>query len=248
MSENRIHITAELAGIPFELICRNKKHRNFFKDYLTQKDPRFTFEITEEDLDKEKEYLERIPDTVYRDYEFSLENSAIHRKVMNELVKHNIVLLHGSALSMDGEAVIFSAKSGTGKSTHTRLWREVYGDRVVMIDDDKPLLKTEGDKIIVYGTPWNGKHHLGSNTSAPLKAIVKLTRGETNSIVGMNKADAFQLLLRQVYMPEDKDLVKSVLKTENEILNCIPFFLLKCNMEKEAAEISYQGIFEEIRR
>ena len=59
MSENRIHITAELAGIPFEVICRNKKHRNFFKDYLSQKEPLFLCEITEEDLDKEKEYLER---------------------------------------------------------------------------------------------------------------------------------------------------------------------------------------------
>ena len=80
---------------------------------------------------------------------------------------------------MDGEAYIFTAVSGTGKSTHAMLWREVFGERVRMINDDKPLIRiTPEGKAVVYGTPWDGKHHLSKNSAFPLKAICWLTRAK----------------------------------------------------------------------
>lgn len=91
------------------------------------------------------------------------------------LLYYNILLMHGSALCMDGEAYIFAAPSGTGKSTHARLWREVFGDRVWMINDDKPLVRVEEERAFVFGSPWCGKHKLGCNGSARLKAVVELT-------------------------------------------------------------------------
>ena len=84
---------------------------------------------------------------------------------------------------MDGAAYLFTAPSGTGKSTHTRLWREVFGDRVWMINDDKPMLRISENLVTAYGTPWNGKHHISRNASAPLKAIVQLNRGKENIIM-----------------------------------------------------------------
>jgi hypothetical protein len=242
-----------IADIVFEVSCQYHTTRNLCRDYPAQPDDPVceTVCITPEDLEGERQRLLRKKnpgELLEASTPEALERLHLCRRISELLTKYNRVLFHGSSLAIDGRGVLFTAKSGTGKSTHTRLWRQEFGDRVRMINDDKPFLHIAEDGITVYGTPWRGKHALGDNVSAPLKAIVKLTRGETNSIAGMNKADAFQLLLRQVYMPEYKDLVKSVLKTENEILNSIPFFLLKCNMEKEAAEISYQGIFEERRR
>lgn len=107
-----------------------------------------------------------------------LENNAIHILVADKLVDYNVLMLHGSALAFDGEGIIFSVKSGTGKSTHSRHWREVFGSRVRMIND-KPMLNI--NEMKVYGTPWNGKHRLGNNNSAPIKAIVKIERAEVKT-------------------------------------------------------------------
>ena len=114
----------------------------------------------------------------------------LHALLAEKLVAYGALLMHGSALCMDGNAYIFTAKSGTGKSTHARLWREAFGDRVWMINDDKPMIRV--DEMRVYGTPWDGKHHLSRNASAPLKAIVKLERAEENRVAPLAKADAFQ--------------------------------------------------------
>lgn len=113
-----------------------------------------------------------------------LETLAVYRKICEKLVNDNIILVHSSVPMVNGQAVMFLAPSGTGKSTHSRLWRQVYGDRVTMINDDKPLVSVhtddEGTHLTVYGTPWCGKHGIETNTSAPVKAIFILKRSETN--------------------------------------------------------------------
>ena len=113
-----------------------------------------------------------------------------------KLIEKGVLLVHGSALCVDGQAVVFVAPSGTGKSTHARLWREVYGEQIWMINDDKPMLKIEGDQVLVYGTPWDGKHHLSRNASAPLKAMVHVKRSESNAIMPLNRADAFPVMMK----------------------------------------------------
>lgn len=247
MTDNRYDFCVKLADVPFRVICRNEKNRSFFREYFTDDIPLFCCEINDEDIRKEEQNLEDIARKgtriSYADPSYSLENSAIHRKIADELIRCGVILMHGSALGYNGEAVIFSAASGTGKSTHTGIWRKVYGSEVTMIDDDKPFLKKEGDIYQVYGTPWNGKHHIGSNIHMPLKAVVQLTRGQENSIVPMTKIQAFQLLLRQVYQPEDRELMKLVINECNDIVNTAAFHLLACNMEDEAAETAMKGIF-----
>ena len=96
---------------------------------------------------------------------------------------------------MDSNGYLFTAPSGTGKRTHVRIWRQYFGDRVWMIDDDKPLLQINDSEIIVWGSPWNGKHRLGRNASAPLKAAIFLTRDTTNHIEPLETADAFEVLM-----------------------------------------------------
>ena len=122
----------------------------------------FSIEIVQENIDYEREQSrledEREGLEVRSFSDEYLETLAVYRKIAKELLNFDTVLFHGSVLEMNGEAVAFTAVSGTGKSTHARLWRERFGDAVTMINDDKPLIKLAEDQAIAYGTPWCGKH------------------------------------------------------------------------------------------
>ena len=132
--------------------------------------------------------------------------------------------------------------AGTGKSTHARLWRKKFGKRVVMINDDKPLIRISGDAAIVYGTPYNGKHRVGSNISVPLKAICILEQGAMNHIEPIDKAEAYSFLLQQVYHPEDRAAFLKTLALLKQLTEHVSMYRLGCNMDPEAAEVSYNGM------
>ena len=143
---------------------------------------------------------------------------------------------------MDGAAYLFTAPSGTGKSTHTRLWREVFGDRVWMINDDKPMLRISENLVTAYGTPWNGKHHISRNASAPLKAIVQLNRGKENIIEPMSNADAFTVVMKQALTSKTPSVMSRIIQLEKNLLNSVDFYKLSCNMEPKAAKVAWQAI------
>ncbi len=168
-----------------------------------------------------------------------LELLALYRKIVTALVDYDILLFHGSALSMDGRGYIFTAKSGTGKSTHAAIWRRCFGERVVMINDDKPLLKISDGEVVVFGTPWCGKHGLGTNASAPLDAIAVIERADTNSISRCPDSDAFLHLYNQIYRIPDKDKMARTLKLIDKLRSSVSIYVLKCNMDDSAAEIAY---------
>ena len=130
-----------------------------------------------------------------------LETLALYRKIVERLLEWDTLLFHGSCISVDSKAYLFTAKSGTGKSTHTQLWKKLFGERAVFINDDKPLLKISAQGVTVYGTPWDGKHHRSTNTSCPLKAVCILTRNTENSIQRIDKKAALPMLCQQSYRP-----------------------------------------------
>ena len=236
----------EIAGVPAEIRCRFPENEDFFEDYRTEKEPLFSIEPQEEDLLRSQANFERVAEregfSPYTPSKAYLENAAIHGLLAEKLTEYQVLLMHGSALCMDGQAYIFTAKSGTGKSTHALLWREVYGDRVWMINDDKPMLKVSGDGVTVYGTPWDGKHRLSRNASAPLKAIVKLERGEQNRIEPLRGADAYVTLFRQCFGSLKPEVGRRIAEMEKQILTTIPFYSLYCNMDPDAARVSYEGM------
>ncbi|MBR0160668.1 MAG: hypothetical protein IJQ02_05225 [Oscillospiraceae bacterium] len=169
-----------------------------------------------------------------------LEKLAVYRKIAERLPAFDTFLFHGSAVAVNGECYLFTAKSGTGKSTHTRLWRELLGQAAVMVNDDKPLIRLTETGALACGTPWDGKHRLSSNIMVPLKAICILERGETNSICEMEKTDAFPTLLQQTYRPADPAGLKKTLELIHRLNVC--FFHLRCNMDISAAELSYRAM------
>lgn len=158
-----------------------------------------------------------------------------------KLVDFTGMMLHASAIAMDGQAYLFSADSGVGKSTHSRLWQQVFGDqRVTIINDDKPALRLRDGVWYVYGTPWSGKYGLNHNLCYPLAGICFLERSKTNKIVPYTKNDIVFQFLKQTYRPKDTKRSDKLLTLIGDLLETIPVWQLECNMEPEAAYIAWE--------
>lgn len=204
--------------------------------------PVFEVNVTQTDIDREREKnkkedaFEGLPIMDYSDS--YLETLAVYRKIAEKLPFYDCFLFHGSVVAVKGAGYLFTAKSGTGKSTHTRLWRELLGEAAVMINDDKPLLCVKEEESFVYGTPWNGKHHLSCNAYVLLKAICILERAEENQIREITKTRALPMLLQQAYRPADPNSLVKTLQLIDR-LN-VKYYYMGCNMDISAAKLAYQ--------
>ena len=234
----------ELAGIPLRIKCRHIENLEFFDGYYTDKTPEFTIEPNDElirSVQTDFDHMNAAEEQPIVSYNESfLENNAIHILAVEKLLEYNVLMLHGSALAIDGKGIIFTAKSGTGKSTHTRLWREVFGSRVLMVNDDKPLIRVDEAKI--YGTPWNGKHHLSCNISVPLKAIVKLERATENTVVPASVKDALTTMMKRGHIPAEQRQKTLLMDLYIRLINSVPFYNLECNMDPDAARVAYNTL------
>ena len=238
--------TLALAGLRVGVSSQFERTREFCQEYLTEGPADFTVSIEPADL--RAEYWKAYREAELEGIEFQkipppfLEPLTVYRKIADAMLDFDTLLFHGSAISVDGEGYLFTAVSGTGKSTHTRLWREHFGDRAVMVNDDKPLLRVEKDRVYVCGSPWNGKHGLGTNTMVPLKGLCVLTRAEENSIVPLTPMEAMPSLLQQTHRPNDPASTGKVLALLSRLSNCTGLYRLGCNMNPEAAIVAYNGM------
>lgn len=205
-------------------------------EYQTDGEPDFEVEITDRDIDAERR-------TINADFLGGwIEVSAVYRKIAEIMPEYGTFMLHGSAIAVDGEGYLFTAKSGTGKSTHTRLWREFLGDRAVMVNDDKPFIRVTDDEARIYGTPYSGKEGLNTNMSVPLSAICVLERSETNRIRQVDFSDVYPILVQQTYHPSDREMFNRTLELLDRLSRHVSFYRLACNKEREAAEVSYNAM------
>ena len=168
-----------------------------------------------------------------------LETLAVYRKIADKMIDYDTILFHGSVIAVDGIGYLFTAKSGTGKSTHTRLWRELFGERAVMVNDDKPLIKVSENGIMVCGTPWDGKHRLSTNISVPLKAVCVLERSEGNHIEKVTADSVYNMLVQQVYRPQSPQKLLKTLQLIDVLSENVGLYRLGCNMDISAAELAY---------
>lgn len=231
-----------LAGMTVHVTSLYDEVHDMCRDYATEpKSDCMEILTSEADIeyesrvsDEERELEGLPPYTFAAPY---LETLAVYRKIAEKALEHNVMLLHGSVIAVDGEGYMFTAASGTGKSTHVRLWRELFGDRAVMINDDKPLIDVTEPRV--YGTPWDGKHHLSTNTSVPLKAICILERGRENSIEKLTVEEAASTIIQQSYRPRDMRQMQLMLAQLAVLMGKVAFYRLRCNMDPSAARLSY---------
>ena len=236
----------ELAGHVLELRTMYRNVHAFWREYVSEGEPEFVIETGKADIEDERVRARRSAERDGRSDIYStdeqLEALAVYRLVAEHMTKYGVLLFHGSAIAVDGEAYIFTAPSGTGKSTHAALWRKYLGDRAVMINDDKPMIGISPDGARVFGTPYNGKHSLGTNSSAPLRAICILGRGAENSICEITAAEAYQTIVQQTLRPRDPAQMNKLLDVLDKVLSETPLYRLGCDMSKEAVDLSFNTI------
>lgn len=152
------------------------------------------------------------------------------------LLDHEGFMLHSSAVILDGKAWLFSAPSGTGKSTHTEKWLRLFG--AAYLNDDKPALRLVDGVWMAYGTPWSGKHDLSSPRGVPLGGIAVLGRAEENSIQRMDPAQALPYLMSQTAYRLSAARMDILLRLMDTLLRQVPVWELKCRNDDEAAILS----------
>lgn len=235
--------TYKIADKIIEIISLHEKVQQYCKDYLCDGEPDFTIVTSQDDVDYERARSAKTAAVEGRIYLESsddyLEELAVYRKIAEKMPEYDTFLFHGSAVAVDGQTYLFTAKSGTGKSTHTRLWRKLLGDYAVMVNDDKPLIHVNDGSVTIFGTPYNGKHRLSTNIALPLKAVCILERSEENYIRRITKTEAYTMLLQQSYRPLDSSALAKTLVLIDKMADNVAFWRLGCNMDISAAELSY---------
>ncbi len=215
--------------------------REYCRPYLTQREPEFFVEVTGEDLIRQQAALDQEADEEgLRRRKFPdpfLERTVIQVKIAEKLLERGTLLLHGSAVAVDGQAYFFTAPCGTGKSTHTRLWRELFGDRAVMVNDDKVFLQLRQEGVWAYGSPWTGKHGIGTNISMPLKGICFLQRGTENRIQKAERQKWQPELIHQCFLPDER-----YLPLVWQLAQRIPLWEMSCTKDPQAAAIAYEAM------
>ena len=153
--------------------------------------------------------------------------------------RHKTVKIHASVTELNGKALIFLGKSGTGKSTHSRLWRE-FVPGCTLLNDDEPFVRIfDNDPVRVYGAPWSGSTPCYKNESAEVAAIVYLYQNPENKLRKLNKIEALSLLYSSsVMFRSDPDNKNMVFDTVTEIVNRIPFYRLDCRPDREAVMLT----------
>ena len=231
----------KIAGYVGKVHSRFDSTKDYCRSYLTEEDAEFEVFVTPEDLAFEQaELLAEAKAEGMKPRKFTdpfLDRAAIQRKFANYLFGHSILLCHGSTVAVDGKAYLFTAKCGTGKSTHTRLWREVFGDRAQMVNDDKPFLVLTESGVLACGAPWSGKHGLDTNITVPLAGICILERGANNVIRSIPAGEALPRLLHETHCPEGQE--SRFRELVEQLASQTALWRMECTKEKEAAEVAH---------
>lgn len=169
-----------------------------------------------------------------------LESLAVYRKIAEKMLSFDGFLMHGVAIDVESKGIIFTAKSGVGKTTHTRLWQKHLGDKMIVVNGDKPLIRIKDGKAYAYGTPWAGKEGMHKNTRVRVSKICFLERSETNECYPVEKKEVFEKLFSQVYIPTGAQKYLKTLDLVSALINAVDFYKIKCNMDLSAAKTAYE--------
>lgn len=232
----------EIAQIPVGINTSLNCLDEHCKAYATDRTPFFTVTTDAEDIEYERQ--KSIEECAYEGLPFpgyppeELENTAVYRKIALKLPEYDALVFHGSAVAVDGKAYLFTAKSGTGKTTHTNLWLKNIRNSFI-VNGDKPVLRIIDGISCVCGTPWMGKEELGCNCIVPLGGICFLSKGETNVITKAGFGAVYPKLIGQSFRPSDSAMLLKTMKLIERIGSSVPLYEMSCNMDDEAAFTSY---------
>jgi hypothetical protein len=169
------------------------------------------------------------------------ESYLLYRRICERMPRYGVFLLHAAVVEMEGRGYAFSARRGTGKSTHTELWQSHFKGRATVINGDKPLIRRAPDgRFWAYGTPWCGKEGKGVNRRCPLNAICFLEQGTKNHVSVTSTADAAARIMEATVLPPDPDGQDRMAALVGAAVRDIPALTLTCRPDAEAVEVAYE--------
>lgn len=233
--ENQIYVS--LAGMTAEINYIRRRIPRFFSDYLIEK-PETVDVVATATPEGVAAELAAEPTAGA----FNAETACIFRCIAERSPFFGSFLFHCAAISYEGEGYLFGALSGTGKSTHISLWRQYLGDKVEIVNGDKPLLRMNGEAPEVCSTPWAGKEGWQNHSIVPLRGICLLCRGDENKIERVDPKEYMRLIIQQVYLPRDKEALFLTLGLLDQILQKVPLYLLHCDISEKAVKTSFEAL------
>ncbi len=237
--------TIEIAGHTARVESLFDSTLHYCAAYLTEKAPQWHIKVTRAAMEEEQ----RLADAEavregFRHRTFSepfLERAVVQRAMAEHLFRQDVLLLHGSAVALDGRGYLFLAKSGTGKSTHTRLWREQFA-QAQMINDDRPFVRMQGQTPMLCGAPWSGKHGLHTNLTAALCGICILRRGREDHIRPACPEEALPILLHETFCPAQASLAARHRELVEALAQRVPLWSMDCTPTAQAAVLAYRAM------
>ena len=210
-------------------------------DYTVNGDARvdFTVSATPDQIAAEREVGEAEFTDGY------LESIVLYRNIAEKLPEYSAVVFHGAVIAVGGKAYAVTARSGVGKTTHLRIWQKVFGDKVHILNGDKPILRAIDGRIYAAGTPWRGKESYGVNEMLPLAGIAFIERGEVNTATPIPASTALIPFITQLYVPKNESCARLALLLSNKIISSVPLVRLCANMEDDAALVAYRALVGE---
>ncbi len=215
---------------------------NLYEHYIPEfsavfEKPDVVVSVFEDDIEAERKVSEKrnCPPGQY-------QMDRAFRKFADSLPDFEAILFHSVFVSVGDKGIAFTARSGTGKSTHMLLWKQLLGDKMTIINGDKPIVRFIDDGLYGYGTPWNGKEHLYTMGRAPLTDICVIERSKTNEVVPMSLTEGAMELMQQIHTPEDPVQLVKTMQLADRVAKQCRFWKIRCNMDIEAAEVAYKAI------
>ena len=243
--ERETALKLRLADVPVLVTPRYGMLEKICLPYVDERDdaePLIAVRASDADLDFERA---KAP-------EFSnpyLEACAVHRALAERFAPLDRIVFHSCVVEYTGRAYAFAAPSGTGKSTHARLWTRYLGKAGArVLNGDKPFVHVPPQGgAVVYGSPWTGKEGWGYNGSAPLAGICILHQAPECSIEHLAPADAVEFIMRQCYVPRDSPMgALAVLTCVDRLLARVPVWSMGCDISEDAVSTSFEALTGEV--
>ena len=217
--------TMEIAGVPVGV--DNLYYGTFRRcgEFLTDRPPAFTVSVSEEEMRRSAG-----ESSAYA------EQQCVYREISLRLMAYGAFLMHAAVIEVDGQGLAFAAQSGGGKTTRVNLWQRALGERVRVVNGDKPILRFMDGGLYAFGTPWRGKENLGGNLRAPLKCVCFIERAERVPLCRLERDRILPRLFHQVLVPKDPERLDLFFPLMERLITSVPFYLLRGERDLEDPE------------
>ncbi len=226
-----------IADIPFGMECQYRIMPLMCKAYLAPiQTPQFWISASDEEIAGE---METALEPVSAEW---AEVSVLHRKFLEQAIAYDAFFLHSAFIEYHGVGYAFAAKSGVGKSTHIKLWKKAFGEKVHIINGDKPMIRLVDGKFYAYGAPWCGKEQYNLNDRCELHKICFIERAETNTIRELDAKDALIRIIPQLMVFANGKKNLQTLDLIERLFETLEFYVLGCTPTEEAAKLAYYSM------